>query len=302
MWLARGLATRLPAGERASVQGIVALRGWVADLLRLNREAKGKLDRRAGGCGAACRCWSLSLCATDPRFAVLTRNPYRTRQSRMFLSGEFWRRGLRTASGQEGGRGVQRGDVPAQPAMKDVTEGYEGDLAGQHRLGDKTAAAGFGGLRPRSCVARACDKHDRSKAVHSRGVKLGTGGEPFHAGHSHVEEDQVIASLARQSERRFAALRAVGPAKHQLQRHRNGPASDGVIIHHHEADGWLSEVRVRSRATEFVQDIQRAGGGLEGGRSAQLRAVEELLEHRFEGGSEAKRRARSSSTALSCAL
>ena len=84
MWLARGLATRLPAWERVSVQGIVALPGWVADLLTFNREAKGKLDRRAGGRGAACRRWSLSLCATDPRFAVLTRNPYRTRQSRMF--------------------------------------------------------------------------------------------------------------------------------------------------------------------------------------------------------------------------
>src|ERR1039458_10358973 len=92
MWLARGLATRLPAGERVSVQGIVALPGWMADLLTFNREAKGKLDRRAGGGGGACRRWSLSRCATDRRFAVLTRNPYRTRQSRMFLSGKFWRR------------------------------------------------------------------------------------------------------------------------------------------------------------------------------------------------------------------
>ena len=46
--LARGLVTRLPSRERVNQHGIVALPGWVADLLTLSREGGSWIDLLAG--------------------------------------------------------------------------------------------------------------------------------------------------------------------------------------------------------------------------------------------------------------
>lgn len=67
--------------------------------------------------------------AEGATFGSLIHNPQRTRHYGMLVSGGFWRRGLRSISGQ-GGRDFQSRDLPAQSATDDVTQCYERDLTG----------------------------------------------------------------------------------------------------------------------------------------------------------------------------
>lgn len=117
-------------------------------------------------------------------------SPRKKAQRGRFVRNWGWRRGLRVVSGQ-GGRGFESGDLPAQPAMEDETQGDELDLAGHHLLGDKTPAAGGGRFRVRIQVVVAGYKDNRSLAVASGLVDSGTGGKSVHARHAHIEEDQV---------------------------------------------------------------------------------------------------------------
>src|SRR5207247_2462455 len=79
---------------------------------------------------------------------------------------------------------------------------------------------------------QAGDKDDRGRFVMGQGPKFGTQLEAVHAGHLHVEEDQVIGVVGGQLKGHGRVLDVGRSQVGFLQRVGDGAAGEDFVVHH----------------------------------------------------------------------
>ena len=161
----------------------------------------------------------------------------------------------------------------------------DGQFDEEKWLADKIVAAGHGGIGAAVKVIEAGDEHDRCFFVLGHGAQFGAQLEPVHVGHVHVEKNQVILVLAKQSQRLLRILDVDGFEPGLLQRINDGAAGNGLVVHHQDfGGGKFLAVRQGALFEQEPEKIHRRRNRAGGGGIDVLRFLVHLLEQGLEGG------------------
>ena len=119
------------------------------------------------------------------------------------------------------------------------------------------------------------------------GAQFGAEFEAVHAGHIHIEEDEVELLFGERGEGGFGIIEAGGGKPGFVEGVDDGAAGDGFVVHDQYFGPGLSEHIRRIREVgvfhERDQEINGGGDGAEGGGVDIFRLFEEFLQQGFEG-------------------
>ena len=102
---------------------------------------------------------------------------------------------------------LRRGLLRGETAAHEIDEGLDGGVSMKRKgLGDEIVAAAHGGVGAAFEISEAGDEDDGGGFVALEGAKLGAKFEAVHAGHVHVQKDEVPLALGEEVHSDFGAF------------------------------------------------------------------------------------------------
>ncbi len=118
-----------------------------------------------------------------------------------------------------------------------MDEGFDGEFDEEKGFADEIVAAGHHGTGAIVKIAQGGDKNDGGFLVLRQGAELGAEFIAGHAGHVHIEEDEVEIIFREQLERNNGVFQVDGVKVRFVEGIDDGATRNGFVIHDKDIDG-----------------------------------------------------------------